>query len=89
MIKSLREARIVDGVPRIVAGQDWVQALSEALGVPTENILGVGDGDSDVKWALNSGFVSVAVTWGYRTREQLTEAGAHLAASSCTVSSGR
>lgn len=33
MIKSLRDARIVDGVPRIVAEQDWVQALSEALGI--------------------------------------------------------
>ena len=51
-------------------------AVSEALGVPSENILGVGDGDSDVKWALNSGFQSVAVTWGYRTRDQLTAAGA-------------
>lgn len=33
MIKSLREARITDGLPRVVAGQDWVRALSEALGL--------------------------------------------------------
>jgi len=33
MIKSLREARITDGLPRVVAGQDWVRALSEAMGL--------------------------------------------------------
>ena len=33
MIKSLRQARITDGLPRVVAGQAWVIALSEALGL--------------------------------------------------------
>lgn len=33
MIKSLRQARITDGLPRVVAGQEWVIALSEALGI--------------------------------------------------------
>lgn len=33
MIKSLRQARITDGLPGVVAGQDWVIALSEALGL--------------------------------------------------------
>jgi phage tail P2-like protein len=33
MIKSLRDARITDGLPRVVARQDWVQAFAEALGV--------------------------------------------------------
>jgi len=32
MIKSLRDARLTDGLPRVVAGQKWVQALSEAIG---------------------------------------------------------
>ena len=32
MIKSLRDARMTDGLPRIVARQDWVQAFAEALG---------------------------------------------------------
>lgn len=33
MIKSLRQARITDGLPRVVARQEWVIALSEALGL--------------------------------------------------------
>ena len=33
MIKSLRQARITDGLPRVVAGQEWVIALSEAQGI--------------------------------------------------------
>lgn len=33
MIKSLLDARLVDALPRVVAGQDWVRALSDAVGV--------------------------------------------------------
>ena len=43
MIKSLKDARITDGLPRIVAGQDWVIALSEALGVLHEQTLDFAD----------------------------------------------
>lgn len=39
MIKSLKEARITDGVPDIVAKQDWVIALSGALGKTHEQVL--------------------------------------------------
>ncbi len=31
MIKSLEDARIVDGLPKIVAEQDWAETISEAL----------------------------------------------------------
>ena len=33
MIKSLRQARITDDLPRVLARQEWVIALSEALGL--------------------------------------------------------
>lgn len=33
MIKSLRQARITDGLPRVLARQEWVIALSEAMGL--------------------------------------------------------
>lgn len=33
MIKSLRQARMTDGLPRVVKRQEWVIALSEALGL--------------------------------------------------------
>lgn len=32
MIKGLRDARITDGVPQVVANQDWVRAVAEAMG---------------------------------------------------------
>lgn len=32
MIKSLYDAKLADGLPRILQGQEWVWALSEALG---------------------------------------------------------
>jgi len=34
----------------------------------------VGDSDTDMKTAQNAGIPSVAVTWGFRTREELIEA---------------
>lgn len=53
MIKSLREARIVDGLPRIVAGQKWVQAFSDALGPLHEKTITFADG-SQIYTALDS-----------------------------------
>lgn len=32
MIKTLQDARISDGLPRILKNQDWVKAISEAMG---------------------------------------------------------
>lgn len=58
MIKSLRKARIVDGLPRIVAGQKWVQAFSDALGPLHEKTIDFADG-SQIYTALDS--VSEAV----------------------------
>ena len=52
------------------------EAVCEALALSPEEILFVGDGDADMLFAVNAGFRGVAVTWGYRTVEQLREAGA-------------
>ena len=49
--------------------------LSE-LGYEKEESLYIGDSEVDVKTALNAGVDLVAVTWGYRTAEQIKEAGA-------------
>lgn len=46
------------------------------LGVEPEEILFFGDGDTDMQFAVNSGFLPVACSWGYRSREELTAAGA-------------
>lgn len=43
MIKSLKDARIADGLPRILAKQYWVQALSEAMGQVHEKTMAYAD----------------------------------------------
>lgn len=36
----------------------------------------VGDGETDVRTALNAGMFGISALWGYRSKEQLTAAGA-------------
>ncbi len=50
----------------------------EELGVKPEEVLYVGDGDTDMEFASKMGFLAVGVTWGYRDRDQLLAAGAEL-----------
>ncbi len=58
-----------------------ILSFLSCLGVKPQNAVMVGDGDTDVKTALNANMQSVAVLWGYRTKEQLLEAGAKTFAS--------
>ena len=58
--------------PDPALGDDVCRELS----LSPEEILFVGDGDADMLFAANAGFKGVAVTWGYRSVEQLREAGA-------------
>ena len=62
-----------DEIPRKPA-PDMVRKAMEALGV-TEAYY-VGDSEVDVQTAKNAGLPCLAVTWGFRTREQLIQAGA-------------
>ena len=43
MIKSLLDARIADGVPQVVAAQDWVRAMADALGIIHRKTLDFAD----------------------------------------------
>lgn len=52
MIKSLLDARITDGVPQIVAKQEWVRAMAAALGVIHQRTMEFADG-SQVYTALD------------------------------------
>lgn len=53
MIKNLRDARIKDGVPRIIADQDWVSTISEVMGMLQEKLLDFTD-DSQIYTALDT-----------------------------------
>jgi len=46
------------------------------LKLNNDEVVMVGDGEADVMVAKNAGIKSIAVLWGYRTKEQLAEVGA-------------
>ena len=48
----------------------------EVLQVQPEEVLFVGDGDTDMEFASRMGFTAAGVTWGYRSAEELKAAGA-------------
>ncbi len=54
------------------------------LGVLPENAVVVGDGETDVRFAENLGCTGIAVTWGYRDKKVLTDAGAKIFADSAS-----
>lgn len=49
-------------------------------GVEKEETVFVGDSDVDMQTAKNAGVTAIGVTWGYRSREVLTNAGADMIA---------
>ena len=57
---------------------DTVLAALDALGASKAGAVYVGDSEVDVATAANAGLPLIAVRWGFRTREQLTEAGARV-----------
>lgn len=63
------------GVPR---KPDPAAALeiSKALGIPPHEFLYVGDSGIDMKTANSSGMYAVGVLWGFRSAEELQNAGA-------------
>ena len=52
------------------------------MGLAPEDIAFVGDGETDIQTAINAGMLPVGVLWGFRTEEQLREAGGETFASS-------
>lgn len=56
--------------------------VASRIGVPPSRCLFVGDSEIDVETAQRAGMAFVAVDWGYRSREELQEAGARRFASS-------
>ncbi len=50
--------------------------IMRGFGLKPEEVLFVGDGETDVQTAANAGVNCVSVLWGFRTKEQLKAAGA-------------
>ncbi|MBR2897572.1 MAG: HAD-IA family hydrolase [Oscillospiraceae bacterium] len=48
----------------------------ETLRLSPEEILFIGDGDTDIRFAVNNGFGACGVSWGYRDAALLRELGA-------------
>ena len=66
---------MIDGVPIKPDPTSFLDIVGK-LGFTPENAVMIGDSDPDVCVAKNAGADCIAVSWGYRSREQLAEAGA-------------
>ena len=71
-----------EGVRRKPA-PDTVLEVMRQLGLEATDIVYVGDSEVDVATAANAGCDCIAVTWGYRSVEQLQQAGATVMADTC------
>ena len=65
------------GVPKKPA-PDMVLAALSALGVEKQNAVYVGDSEVDILTAKNSGLECIAVSWGFRTKDELISSGANI-----------
>lgn len=64
-----------DGIKRKPA-PDGICAILEELAVTADGCAYVGDSEVDIETARNAGIQEIMVGWGFRTREELIEAGA-------------
>lgn len=55
---------------------DMVETAMKVLGAEKNSTVYVGDSEVDVQTGKNAGLDVIAVSWGFREREQLVEAGA-------------
>ena len=52
--------------------------ILERWGLSADEVLFVGDSEADVQTAINAGIRCLACEWGFRSKEQLIEAGAEI-----------
>lgn len=67
-----------NGVRPLKPSPESGKLACETLGLKPEEILFVGDGDTDMEFASGAGFIACGVPWGYRSEEVLRECGADL-----------
>ena len=68
-----------DGV-RCKPYPDMAEEALKALGVEKKDAVFVGDSEVDVQTGLNAGLDVIAVSWGFRSRDVVIEAGAKMIA---------
>ena len=68
-----------DGV-RCKPYPDMAEEVLKALGVEKKDAVFVGDSEVDVQTGLNAGLDVIAVSWGFRSRKVVIEAGAKMIA---------
>ena len=71
-----------DGSRPLKPAPEAGEALCAALSLAPEQILYLGDGDSDMEFASKMGFYAAGAAWGYRSREALAASGADAIAES-------
>ena len=54
------------------------RAVAREMGISPSDIMYVGDSGVDMETARAAGFLPVGVEWGYRSREELSQAGAEI-----------
>ncbi|MGN0778829.1 MAG: HAD family hydrolase [Aristaeellaceae bacterium] len=67
----------VEGVP-VKPDPTGARMIARALDLPPEAFVYLGDTNVDMRTAVNAGMHPAGVTWGFRTAEELTQAGAEL-----------
>lgn len=60
-----------------------VLKVMEKYGASADECIYIGDSEVDVQTSHNAGVKCIGVTWGFRDREELIEAGAEIIADSC------
>jgi phosphoglycolate phosphatase len=63
------------GMPLKPNPQSTLEVIKQ-MNIDAHEIAFVGDGDTDIKTALGAGIHPIAVTWGLRSVEELTQVGA-------------
>lgn len=66
---------MIEGVPTKPDPTSFLD-IAQKLGFTAENTIMIGDSEPDINVSRNAGAYCIAVSWGYRTRDQLTAAGA-------------
>lgn len=72
-----------EGIPRKPDPYAAVH-IADSLDIPVQNCLYIGDSEVDIATGRNAGMKTIGVTWGFRSRQKLLEAGAQHIADSPT-----